>query len=92
MTQDEPERVEEITAGLRECAALDWIDSTFAAATMRESADEIERLRSSISVSEKRAENAEADLRETLRGVLHQFGPEGAHKITCHVLLARKSK
>lgn len=54
--------VEDITASLRECAQLDWIDSTFAAATMREAADEIERLRTAISVSEKRAEELKEDL------------------------------
>lgn len=39
---------EDMTARLRECAQLDWIDSTFAAATMREAADEIERLRAQV--------------------------------------------
>ncbi len=30
----------------------------------------------------------EFDLRETLRAVLHFYGPEGANKITKHVMLA----
>jgi len=30
------------------------------------------------------------DLRETLRAVLHHFGPEGARKVTEHVVRARK--
>lgn len=34
----------------------------------------------------------EFDLRETLRAVLHFWGPEGANKVTTHVMLARKSR
>lgn len=34
----------------------------------------------------------EFDLRETLRAVLHFYGPEGANKITTHVMMARKAK
>ena len=34
----------------------------------------------------------EFDLRETLKAVLHFYGPEGAQKVTSHVLMARKSK
>lgn len=34
----------------------------------------------------------EADLRETLRAVLHHFGPDGANKVTRHVLMARRSR
>lgn len=32
------------------------------------------------------------DLRETLRAVLHHFGPEGAKKVTEFVLMARKAR
>lgn len=32
------------------------------------------------------------DLNETLKAVLHFWGPEGAHKVTSHVLMARKAK
>lgn len=34
----------------------------------------------------------EFDLRETLRAVLHFYGPEGANKVTTHVMMARKSR
>jgi hypothetical protein len=35
-------------------------------------------------------EQLKFDLRETLRAVLHHFGPEGARKVTEHVVRARK--
>lgn len=34
----------------------------------------------------------EADQRETLRAVLHHFGPDGAKLVTDHALRARKTK
>lgn len=37
-------------------------------------------------------ERLKFDLRETLRAVLHHFGPEGAKKVTEFVLMARKAR
>ena len=37
----------------------------------------------------ERIEALEADLRETLRAVLHHFGPGGAHKVTTTALAQR---
>lgn len=37
-------------------------------------------------------EGVEFDLKETLKAVLHFYGPEGANKVTRHVLMARKSR
>ena len=34
----------------------------------------------------------EHDLRETLRAVLHHFGPEGAKVVTDHVMASRTTK
>lgn len=33
-----------------------------------------------------------ADVRETLKAALHHFGPDGVHKITSHVLAARRAR
>ncbi len=38
---------------------------------------------------ETRIANLEADLRETLRAVLHHFGPDGAKAVTDHVMASR---
>ena len=32
------------------------------------------------------------DLNETLKAVLHFWGPDGANKVTRHVIMARKSR
>ena len=41
---------------------------------------------------ENELERLKFDLRETLRAVLHHFGPEGAKKVTEFVLMARKAR
>ncbi len=40
--------------------------------------------------TEDELERLKFDLRETLRAVLHHFGPAGANKVTEHVVRARK--
>lgn len=40
----------------------------------------------------QKLERNEFDIRETLRAVLHFFGPEGANKITAHVMKARETR
>jgi len=39
-----------------------------------------------VSPDRARAEKAEAELRATLKAVLHHFGPEGANKVTTTAL------
>ena len=41
-------------------------------------------------MAENELDQLKFDLRETLRAVLHHFGPEGARKVTEHVVRARK--
>ena len=40
----------------------------------------------------KRIAELEADLADTLRAVLHHFGPDGAHKVTETVLEIRSKR
>jgi hypothetical protein len=40
----------------------------------------------------KTVENLRFDMEHTLRAVLHFFGPEGAEKVTGHVMAARKAR
>lgn len=50
------------------------------------------QLRLERNSARRQRDEAQFDLTETLKAVLHFYGPEGAEKVTTHVLMARKAK